>query len=79
MAQMRDNSVLSFTAAVVIGAVVVALGLVIVSVISVALHMTIAWLWSSHVLAFAAGYVVCLFWHDHIAVWHDKIRKALSG
>ena len=79
MAQMKDNSVLSFTAAVVIGAVVVAVGLVIVSVVSVALHMTIAWLWSSHVLAFAAGYAVCLFWHDHIALWHDKIRKALSG
>ena len=79
MAQIKDNSVLGFTAAVVIGAVVVVVGLVIVSVVSVAVHMTIAWLYSTHVLAFAAGYGVCLFWHDHIVLWHDKIRKALSG
>ena len=78
MARLKDNSVLGFTAAVVIGAAVVVAGLVIVSVISVAVHMTIAWLYSSHILAFAAGYVVCLLWHDHILLWHDKIRKALS-
>jgi len=78
MAQLRDNSVLGFTAAVVIGAVAVVVALVIVSVLSVAVHLTIAWLWSSHILAFAAGYVICLFWHDQILLWHDKIRKALS-
>ena len=78
MARIKDNSVLGFTAAVVMGAVVVVLSLVIVSVISVAIHMTVAWLYSSHVLAFAAGYGVCLLWHDQILLWHDKIRKALS-
>ena len=78
MAQLRDNSVLGFTAAVVIGAVAVVVSLVIVSVISVAVHTTIAWLYSSHILAFAAGYAVCLFWHDQIVLWQDKIRRALS-
>lgn len=78
MSRLRDNSVLGFTAAVVLGAVVIAVALVILSVISVALHETLAWLYSSHVLAFAAGYVVCLLWHDQILLWHDKIRKALS-
>lgn len=78
MARIRDNSVLGFTAVVVIGALVVVVGLVIVSVISVAVRETIAWLYSSHVLAFAAGYVVCLLWHDQIFLLQDKIRKALS-
>jgi len=78
MTRLRDNSVLGFTAVVVIGAVVVVVGLGIVSVISVAIHMTLVWLYSSHVLAFAAGYVVCLLWHDEILLLHDKLRKALS-
>ena len=78
MGRLRDNSVLGFTAAVVIGVVVVVVGLVVVSLISVAVRETITWLYSSHVLAFAAGYVVCLLWHDQILWWHDKMRKALS-
>jgi len=78
MSRLRDNSVLGFTAAVVLGAVIIVVALVILSVISVALHETLAWLYSSHVLAFAAGYGVCLLWHDQILLWHDKIRKALS-
>jgi hypothetical protein len=78
MARIRDNSVLGFTAVVVIGAGIVIVGLVILSAISVAVHETLAWLYSSHTLAFAAGYVVCLFWHDHIVVWQDRIRRALS-
>ena len=78
MARIKDNSVLGFTAAVIMGAVIVVLSLVIVSVISVAIHMTVAWLYSSHILAFAAGYVVCLLWHDQILLWHSKIRRALS-
>ena len=71
MTHLRDNSALNFTAAVVIGAVVVVVGLVIVSVISVAIHVTLVWLYSAHVLTFAAGYLVCL-------LWHDKLRNALA-